>query len=138
MGGCTDHFKSHNKWIQGSTAGSNNNTVKGIKIPLLPKKYFSSPPSINLKIDSGETHNFHEIGTTNLPQKPTSEYNPPSRVIVPNGESMVSSTTTHLPIPSLPPYSTKSNGFNHLTSISLFSVGQSCNHNFTAIFDKKL
>ena len=49
---------------------------------------------------------------------------------------MLSSATTHIPIPSLPPSATKSHGFNHLASGSLFSVGQACDHNFTAVFDK--
>ena len=82
-----------------------------------------TPPSINLKIDSGATHNFHEIGSTNLPQQLTSNYNTAAQVIVPNGASMVSSTTTHLTITSIPPPATKSHGFNHLASGYLFSVG---------------
>ena len=96
----------------------------------------SAPPSINLKIDSGATHHFHEIGSTDLPQQPTSNYNPAAQVIVTNGASMVSSATTHLPIPSLPTSTTKSHGFNHLAYGSLFSVGQACDHNRTAVFDK--
>ena len=96
----------------------------------------SAPPSINLKIDNGTTRHFHEIDSMHLPQQPTSNYNTAARAIVPSGASMVSSKTTHLPIPSLPPSSTKSYGFNHLASGSLFSAGQSCNHNRTAVFDK--
>ena len=96
----------------------------------------SAPPSINLKIDSGATHHFHEIDSIDLPQQPTSNYNPEARLIVPNRASMVSSATTHLPIPSLPPSATKSHGFNHLAYGSLFSVGQACNHNCTAVFEK--
>ena len=49
---------------------------------------------------------------------------------------MVSSATTHLPIPSLPPSATKSHGFNHLASGSLLSVIQACDHNCTVVFDK--
>ena len=49
---------------------------------------------------------------------------------------MISYATTHLPITSLPPYDTKSHGFNHLSSGSLFSVGQACDNNCTAVFDK--
>ena len=49
---------------------------------------------------------------------------------------MVYSATTHLPIPSMPPSTKYSHGFNHLESGSLFSVGQSCNRNCTAVFDK--
>ena len=96
-----------------------------------------TPPSINLKIDSGATHHFHEIGSTDLPQQPTSNYNPEARVILPNGEYVVSSTTTHLPIPSVSPYSTKSHVFRHLSHRSLFSVGQACNNKFTIFFDKQ-
>ena len=96
----------------------------------------SVPPSINLKIDSGATHHFQKIGSTDLPQKITSNYNPAARVSVPNGASMVSSATTYHPIPSLPPYTTKSHVFNHLASGSLFSVRQACDHNCTAVFDK--
>ena len=95
----------------------------------------TTPPSINLKIDSGATHHFHEIYSTILPQQPTSNYNSAAEVIVPNGESIVSYTTTHLPITSLLPHATKSHGFNHLASGYLFSVGQACNHNCTAAFD---
>ena len=95
----------------------------------------SAPPSINLKIGRGATYNFHEIGSTDLPQQPTSNYNLATQVIAPNGESMVSSATTHLPIPYLSPAATKSHGFNHLASVSLFYVGQACDHNCTAVFD---
>ena len=49
---------------------------------------------------------------------------------------MVYSSTTHIVIPSLPPSAAKSHGFNHLASGSLFSVGQACDHNCTAVFDK--
>ena len=100
--------------------GSNNNTVKGTKLPLLQKLFVSAPPSINLKIDSCATHYFHEIGSTSLPQQPTSNYNPAERVILTNGGSMVSYATTHLKIPSLPPFATKSHGFNHLASGYIF------------------
>ena len=111
--------------IGGITTSSNKNAVKAIKLPLLQKHVMSAPPSINLKIDSDATHNFHEIGSTDLPQQPTYNYNPEAQVIVPNGSSMVSSTNTHIPIPLLPPYATKSHCFNHLASGFLFSVGQS-------------
>ena len=47
---------------------------------------------------------------------------------------MVSSTTIHLTIPSMPPYETKFHGFNHLESGSLFSFGQACDHDCTAFF----
>ena len=46
------------------------------------------------------------------------------------------STTTHLKINSLPPTATKSHGFNHLSSGYIFSVGQACDNNCTAVFDK--
>ena len=95
----------------------------------------SAPPSINLKIDSGATNNFHEIGSTDLPQQITSNYNPVAGVIVPNGASMVSSATTHIPISSLPPSATKSHSFNHLSYVYLFSVGQACENNCTPVFD---
>ena len=49
---------------------------------------------------------------------------------------MVSSATTHLKIPSLPPPATESHSFKHLAYGSLFSVGQACYHNCTAGFDK--
>ena len=49
---------------------------------------------------------------------------------------MVSSETTHLPVPSLPPSAKNSHGFNHMASRSLFSVGQACNHNCIAVFDQ--
>ena len=49
---------------------------------------------------------------------------------------MISSETTHLPIPYFPPFDTKSYGFNYLSSGSLFSVGQACDNNCTAVFDK--
>ena len=98
----------------------------------------STPPSINLKIDSGATHHFHEIGSTNLPQQPTPNYNPAARLIITNGESMIFSTFTHITVPSLPPSATKSHGFKHLSSGYLFSDGQACDHNCTAVFDKKI
>ena len=93
-------------------------------------------PSINLKIDSGATHHVQEIGSMNPPQQPTFNYNPAAQVIVPNGASMVSSTTTHLPITSLPPPATESHGFNRLAYGYLYSVGQTCDHNCSAVFDK--
>ena len=95
-----------------------------------------TPPSINLKIDSGATHHFRKIGSTNLPQQLTSNYNIAAQVIAPNGASMVYSTTTHLPITYLPPPATKSHSFNHLSYGYLFSIAQACNHNCSAVFDK--
>ena len=70
--------------------------------------------SINFKIDSGATPHFHDIDITKLPHQLTSNYNPSARVILPSGASMLSSTTMHIPIPSLPPSATKSHGFNHI------------------------
>ena len=49
---------------------------------------------------------------------------------------MVYSATTHIKITYLPESATKSHGFNHLSSGYLFSVGQACDHNCTAVFDK--
>ena len=96
----------------------------------------SAPPSINLKIDSGTAHNFHEIGSMNLSKQPTSNYNLEAQIIVTNCASLVSSATTHIPIPYLPPSDTKSYCFNHISSGSLFSVEQAYGHNCTAVFDK--
>ena len=96
----------------------------------------SSLSSINLKTDSCATNNFHEVGSTNLTQKPTSNYNLEARVIIPNGSFMVSPTTTNILIIYLPQSATKSHGFKHLESGSLFSVRQTYNHNCTAVFDK--
>ena len=135
MRGITERCKCCNKWIGGSTTISNTKEVKEIKLPLLQKHVVSSPPSINLKINSGATHHFQEIGNIDLPQQPTSKYNPAVQVIVPNIVSMVSSETTNLPIPSLLQYSTKSHRFNHMASGYLFSVQQACNHNWTEVFD---
>ena len=98
----------------------------------------STLPSINLKIDRGVTHHFNEIGSTNLPQQPTSKYNQAAHVIAPNGAFMISSTTTHLPITSLPPSATKYHGFKHLVSGYLFSVGQDYNRNCTAVLTRIL
>ena len=98
----------------------------------------SAPSSINLEIDSGATHHFHEIGSTDLPQQQTSNYNPEARLIVPNNAYMVSSTTMHLPIPYLPPSATKSYGFNHPACRSIFFVGQDFDHNVTAVFFKTI
>ena len=95
----------------------------------------SEPTSTNLKIDSGATHHVYKIGSTRL-QKKTSNYNTEAQVIVTNGAYMVSSPTTHLTIPSIPPSATKSHGLNHIASGYLFSVVQACDHNFTAVFDK--
>ena len=61
MGGSTEHCKARNKSIRGSTTGSNNNTVKEIKVTLLQKHVLSAPPLINLKIDSGGTHHFQKL-----------------------------------------------------------------------------
>ena len=49
---------------------------------------------------------------------------------------MVYSTTTHITINYLPPSATESQGFNHLSSVYLFNVGQACDNNCTAVFDK--
>ena len=114
MGGCTERYKVRNKCIGGITTSSNNNAVKEIKLPLLQKYVVFALPSINFKIDIGATHYFHKIISPDLPQQPTSNYNPEVQVIVPNGASMVYSATTHLPITFLPPYATKSHGFNRL------------------------
>ena len=136
MRGYTERCRVPSKWIGGRTTGSNNNNVKEIKLTLWKKIALSSLPSINLKLYSGATHHFQKIGSTDLPQQPTSNYNTEARVIVPNGASMISSVTTHLPIPSFPPSDTKYYNFNHLSSGSLFSVGQAFNNNCTAVFDK--
>ena len=50
---------------------------------------------------------------------------------------MVYPETTHLPITYILSSTTKSHGFNHIASGCIFSVGQSCDHNCTAIFDKQ-
>ena len=50
---------------------------------------------------------------------------------------MVSYTTTHIKIQSLPLSATKSNGLKHLAYGSLFSVRQACNNNRSDVFDKK-
>ena len=70
MEGCTEHFKSSRKLIRGSMAGSNNNTIKETKLPLLQKLFLFALTWTNLKIDIGSTHYFYEIGSTNLPQQP--------------------------------------------------------------------
>ena len=98
----------------------------------------SSPPSINLKIDSGATHCFQDTGSTDLPKQPTYNYNTAAWVFLPKGESMVSYIITHLIITYLPPSDKKSQGFNNLASGFLFSVGQAYDHNFTAVFEKNL
>ena len=49
---------------------------------------------------------------------------------------MLFSSTTHILIPSLPPSDTNAHGVNHLASGSLFSVRQTCDQNFTAVFNK--
>ena len=97
----------------------------------------SAPPSIHFKIDSGATHHSHEVGITILPQKPTYNYNPSAWFIVINVAYMVSSTTKHLPITSIPSSATKSHGFNQLAYGSLFSVIKSCNHDCTDFFYKQ-
>ena len=84
------------------------------------KTFCVRPNSIDLKINSGANYHFHKISSTNLPQQPNSNYNPAEWVVVPSRASMVSSTTTHIPIPSLPPSATKSHGFNNIASESIF------------------
>ena len=135
MGGFTERCKDRNKLIRRITASLNNNTVKEIKLTLLQKHVVSALSSIDSKIDSGATHHFHKIGSIDLPQQPTSNYNPAARVIVPNAASMVSYAYTHLPIPPLSPSNTKSHGFNHLASGYIFSVKQACYQYCTAVFD---
>ena len=123
-----------------NAAGSESNESYGARqfkittqLNRLNYHYWKKP--INLKIYSGATHHFHKIGSTNLPQQPNSNYNPSERVIVPNRASMVSSATTNLYITSLPSSAKKSHSFNHIASGSLFSVGQVCDHDCTAVFD---
>ena len=87
-------------------------------------------------MDSGATHHFHKIGSMNLPQQPTYNYNTVAQLFIPNGQSMVSSKTTHLPTISLPSSDKKSHSFNRLESESLFYVGKYCDHNCTVVFDK--
>ena len=48
---------------------------------------------------------------------------------------MVSSATTNIPILSLPPFTTKSRGFNHIASGYLSSIVQAYDHNCTDFFD---
>jgi len=91
---------------------------------------------IDMKVDSGASANFHEI-SHHLHHHPTSATNPSVAVIVPNGNIMTSESTTNLPIPHLPASATISHGFKSLASGSLLSVGQICNHNYTAIFTNK-
>ena len=98
----------------------------------------SSPPyhhNLTLQADTGATDNFViQRETSHLPQVPTSLHNPAINVIVPNGETMQSNSTMHLPIPTLPPSATKAHGFNNLASGSLLSVGKVCDAKCTAIF----
>ena len=47
---------------------------------------------------------------------------------------MISKYTTNLTLPSLPPSAKISHGFPSLSSGSLLSVGQICDHNCTAIY----
>ena len=81
---------------------------------LLQKKCMYSLPSINLKIDSGVTHHFQNNCSMSLTQQPTFNYNTEALVILTNRASMVSSTTTNIPINYLPPSDTKYHGFNHI------------------------
>ena len=47
---------------------------------------------------------------------------------------MTSNSTTNFPLPSLPRSATISHDFPSLASVSIWSVGQICDHNCTAIF----
>ena len=101
----------------------------------------STPPTtsstLTLQADTGATDNFViQNEMSNIHQTPTSINNPAINVIVPNGATMQSNSTMHLPIPGLPPSATKAHGFNNLASGSLLSVGKVCDANCTAIFTK--
>ena len=89
-----------------------------------------------MKVDSGATSHFYDSYKSALLSKPTSATNPAIDVIIPNGSIMKSISTSKLPIPQLPPNATRAHGFQHLASGSLLSVGQLCDHNCSAIFDK--
>ena len=89
-----------------------------------------------MKIDSGATSHFYDSYKAALLSTPVSKTNLSIGVIIPNGSIMQSTCTTKLPIPDLPLTATRAHGFNHLASGSLLSVGQLCDHDCTAIFDK--
>ena len=89
-----------------------------------------------MKIDSGATSHFYDSYKSALLSTPTSKTNPSINVLIPNGHIMKSMCTAKLPIPQLPLTASQAQGFKHLASGSLLSVGQHCDHNCSAIFDK--
>ena len=135
MGGCTERCNFCRNESEGSRQVQITTHLKKLNY-----RYYKNRrvcPTFNqFKIDSAATHHFHKIGSTNLPPQTTSNCNPAAQVIVPNVASMVSSATTHITITSLPPISTKSHGFNHISSESIFSFGQACDHNCTAVLTR--
>ena len=84
--------------------------------------------------DTGATGHFLDNTTINLQATPTSTTNSSIDVLLPNNETMQSTHTASLPIPSLPAAATKDHVFNSLASGSLLSVGKLSDHQCTAIF----
>ena len=99
----------------------------------------STPPTnkyTDMKVDSGATLHFYDSYKSALLSTPNSAMNPSIDVLIPNGSIMKSIYTSKLPIPQLPLAATRAHGFQHLASGSLLSVGQLCDHDCSAIFDK--
>ena len=95
-----------------------------------------SAPQTEIMADTGATGHFIDNTSSTLPTQPISSTNPSIPVLLSNSQFIHSKATTNLPIPTLPPSSTKAHVFSNLASGSLLSVGKICDENCTAIFTK--
>ena len=145
MGGCTGGCAPRVAWKGGSTVVVCNHTLKEshkinsvlknntkpVTVSALPTKKYTE-----MKVDSGATLHFYDSYKSALLSTQISTTNPYIDVLIPNGIIMKSICTSKLPIPQLPLGATWEHGFQHLASGSLLSVGQLCDHGYSAIFDK--
>ena len=108
-------------------------------ILLPPKSYqealiLPQQPTV-LKADTGATgHYIKPCDMTILHKLLLTNKGPAVRL--PNNEIMQAKLKGHLPLPTLPPISTKAHVFKELQSVSLLSVGQLCDSDCVAVFTK--
>ena len=98
----------------------------------LTNSYRSPTPSQEyLLADTGCTSHYLK-DTVKLPQKPDKQL----RVQLPDGSFMESKTSTHLPFIDLNPKATQAHTFQALKTANLLSIGQLCDNDCVATFNK--
>ena len=90
---------------------------------------------IVLKVDTGATGHYIKPCDMTILHKLLPTNSGPA-VRLPNNEIMQAKLEDHLPLPTLPPTSTKARVFKELQSASLLSVGQLYDSDCVAVFTK--